>query len=65
MIQYRHFQYTKSFITAMLILMLGLTVHAQKDSITYNSTCTNYKIQFSINLRHFLALVLHVIIFSF
>jgi gliding motility-associated-like protein len=50
MIQYRHFQYPKSFIAAMLILMLGLTAHAQKDSITYNSTCTNYKIQFSTSL---------------
>ena len=35
----------------MLTFFLSVNVHGQtKDSITYNSTCTNYKIQFSCSI---------------
>src|SRR5579871_4851517 len=37
-------------ITVMYILFSGQEACAQKDSITYNSTCTNYKIQFNSSI---------------
>jgi len=51
MIQYPHIRQINRFITVMLTLFLSVNVHGQtKDSITYNSTCTNYKIQFSCSI---------------
>ncbi|MBS1946733.1 MAG: gliding motility-associated C-terminal domain-containing protein [Bacteroidetes bacterium] len=41
---------TRFFITVMAIFFLNRFALAQKDSITYNSTCSNYKITFSSNL---------------
>src|SRR5260221_3194056 len=50
MIQNRRIHSFCKFITGMIILFLSHAAYAQKDSITYNSTCANYKIQFSTSL---------------
>jgi len=50
MIRYRHIHFLQRCITGMIILFLSHAAHAQKDSITYNSTCAKYKIQFGSSI---------------
>ena len=45
--RYQHILVFRRIITVMGILISGLASYAQKDSISYNSTCVNYKIQFN------------------
>jgi len=47
---HRHILFLKGIITVMSILFLSQASHAQKDSISYNSTCVNYKIQFNATI---------------
>ena len=46
----RHIHFFLRIITVTAILFITYAAHAQKDSITYNSTCVNYKIQFNSTL---------------